>query len=121
MAYVIRKDDAPVKIIFGDIAYAVKPEDCRLNAASLTGAVLNRNKIGFHKLLKYIIQGTEAWKWIEKSKEGKDSMKALREHYDGSAESECPMNITTAYLKVLYFKQHEVFPFKKYVNSSKEA
>ena len=36
--YIIRKDDAPVINMFIDIAYDVDPEDCRINAAPLSGA-----------------------------------------------------------------------------------
>jgi len=71
--------------------------------------------------LKSLTQGTEAWKWIEKSKGGRAAMKSLRERYDGSAEGERRMNITKVDHKELYFKCQDVFPFEKYVNRLKEA
>ena len=43
-------------------------------------------------------------------------MKALIEHYYGSSEGKHFMNTTSTYLKELYFKREEIFPFKKYVN-----
>ena len=48
-------------------------------------------------------------------------MKALRGHYDGSAEGKHHMNITKADLRELYLKRRDVFPFEKYVNRLKEA
>ena len=62
MVYVIKKDDVPVTIIFDDIAYDVEPEDFRINTSPLTGAVFKRNNVDFHKFLKSLTQGTEAWK-----------------------------------------------------------
>ena len=54
----------PMKIMFDDVAYDVDPEDCCINAAPLTGAVLKIDNIEVHKFLKYITQGTKAWEWI---------------------------------------------------------
>ena len=119
LAYVNRKDDAPVKIIFDHVAYDVNLEDFRINTAPLTVAVFKRAHVEFHKFLKSLTQDTKAWKRIEKSKGGRDDMKALRENYYGSAEVECCMNITKADLKDLYFKQQDVLPFEKYVNGLK--
>ena len=48
-------------------------------------------------------------------------MKSLRDHYDGSSEGECCMNITKEDLKELYIKQHNINRFEKYVNRLKEA
>ena len=39
LAYVIRKDDNPVTIMFDDIEYDVDLEECRISAAPLTDAV----------------------------------------------------------------------------------
>ena len=119
MAYVNRKDDAPVKIIFDHVAYDVNLEDFRINTAPLTVAVFKRAHVEFHKFLKSLTQDTKAWKRIEKSKGGRDDMKTLREHYDGSAKGERCMNITKADLKDLYLKLQDVFPFKNYVNRLK--
>ena len=80
MAYDISKDDAPVTIISDDVAYGMDPEDCHINAAPMIGPLFNRDNIEFHKFLKSLIQGTKDWKWIEKSKGGRDAMKALMEH-----------------------------------------
>ena len=68
MAYVIRKDDAPVTIMFDDVAYDLHQDDFCINAAPLTGAVFKIDNIEAHKILKSFTQGTEYWKWIEKSK-----------------------------------------------------
>ena len=115
------KDDAPVKIMLYDVSYEVDLKDCHINAAPLTGAVLNRDNGEFQKFLKSITQGTEASKWIEKSKRGRGDMKALRKHYYAYYEGERHMNITKADLKELYFKRQDILPLKKYVNSLKEA
>ena len=71
-------------IMFNDIAYDLDPEDLCINAAPLTGAVFKIDNIKVHKFLKSLTLGTKAWKWIDKSKGGRDSMKALRDHFDGS-------------------------------------
>ena len=39
-------------------------------------------------------------------------MKALREHYDVSAEGKRRMNITKTDMKELYFKRQDVLPLK---------
>ena len=90
-----------MKIMFDDVAYDVDPEDCCINAAPLTGAVLKIDNIEVHKFLKYITQGTKAWEWIQNPKGRRDAMKALRDHYDGSTKGERCMNITKADLKEL--------------------
>ena len=108
LEYVNRKDDAPVKIMFDDIAYDMDPEDYRINAAPLTGAVFNIDNTEVHKFLKPPNQVIKAWKWIEKSKVGRYSMKDLRENYDGFAKGERHMNIMKADLKELYFKRQAV-------------
>ena len=117
--YVISKDDAPVTIMFDDVAYEVYPEDWHINVAPLTVAGFKRDNIEVHMLLKSLTQGTEAWKWIENSKGGRDAMKALREHYNGSAKGERRMKTPKLELKELYFKRQDVFPFEKYVNRIK--
>ena len=119
--YVIRKDDAPVIIMFDDIAYDVDPEDCCINAMPMNGTVFKRDNAEVHKFLKYLTQGTKAWKWIEKFKGGIDALKALRDHYNGSDEDKRCMNTKTADLKELYFKCQEVSPFEKYVSRLKES
>ena len=48
-------------------------------------------------------------------------MKALRDNYDGYDDEKSRMNIMKEDLKELYFKCHNVFPLKKYVNKLKEA
>ena len=108
LAYVIRKDDEPVKIIFHDIAYNVDPEDCRINAAPLTGSGFKRYNVKVHKFLESLTQGTEAWKCIKKSKGGTYDIKALRGHYTCSAEGERHNNIKKAYLKELYSTQNRI-------------
>ena len=60
LVYVIRKDDSHMTIIFDDIKYDVNPEDCRINAAPLTGAVFKRKNVEVQKLLKSLTQGTKA-------------------------------------------------------------
>ena len=87
--------------MFDDIAYDVNLEYCRINAAPLTGAVSQRYNVGIHKLLNSLTQGTEAWKWIESYKVGRDNMKTLMENYDGSTEGESCMKITKADMKEL--------------------
>ena len=116
LAYVIRKYDAPGTIMLNDVAYDVDPEDCQINAAPLTVEFFNRDNFEVHKFLNSLTQGTKSWKWIEKSKGGRDSMKARRENYYGSVEGGRHMNITKLYLKELYFKRQDVSPFEKYVN-----
>ena len=121
LVYVIRKDDEPKTIMSDDISYDVDPEDWRINAAPLTGKVFKRDNVKFHKLLNSLTQGNKAWKWIEKSKWGTDSMNSLREYHDVSAKVERRMKIIKAGLKELYFKRQDVFPFEKNVNGLKEA
>ena len=74
------KDDATVKIIFDDITYNVDPEDWPINAAPLNGAVFKRENVKTENFLKYFTQVTDSWKWIEKSKGGRDAMKDLRKN-----------------------------------------
>ena len=45
LAYVIRKDDYPVTIMFDDIVYGVDPEYLCINAAPLTGIVIKRDNL----------------------------------------------------------------------------
>ena len=56
------KDGAPVTIMFDDIAYDVDPEDFRINAAPLAGAVFKRDNIEVQKFQKSRTQGTKYWK-----------------------------------------------------------
>ena len=58
--YVIRRDDAPVTIMFNDIAYDMDPEDCCINATPMTGAVFKIDNVEVHKFLKSLTQGTKA-------------------------------------------------------------
>ena len=104
LSYVVRKDDVPVTTMFYDVAYSVDQEEFCINAAPLSIAVFKRDKVEVHKLLNYLTQGTEAWKWIENSKGGRDAMKSLMEHYDDSSKVKHHMNITKLDLKELYFK-----------------
>ena len=48
-------------------------------------------------------------------------MKSLREYYNGSAKGERCMKIKKVDLKVLYFKNQDVFSFENYVNRIKES
>ena len=64
MTYIISKDDAPVTIMYDDVIYDVDPEDCRINAAPLTGAVFKRDNVKVHKFLNSPTQGIKAWKFI---------------------------------------------------------
>ena len=107
--------------MYDDIEYDVDPEDCHIDAASMTSAFFKRNNVKVHKFLKSLTQDTEAYKWIENSKGGSNAIKSLREHYTGSGKGEHHMNITEASMKELYFKSQEVFPFEKYVNRLKES
>ena len=102
--YLIRKDVAPVTIRFDDFAYDVNPKDLHTNAAPINGTVFKIDNSEVHTLLNFLTQDTKYWKWIDKSKGGRDYMKAPREHYNGSAESKRHMNITKTDLKELYFK-----------------
>ena len=81
LAYFIRKDDAPVTIMSDDVSYAADPEDFHINAAPLSGTVSNRYNVKVQKFLNSLTEDTKAWKWIEKSKGGRDYMKELRVHY----------------------------------------
>ena len=77
----------------------------------MNGAVFKRDNVEVHKFLKFLTQGNKSWKWIEKSKRGRDAMKSLRGDYNESAKGEYCINISKAYLKELYFKHQDVFLF----------
>ena len=64
--------------IFDDVVYDVYPEDSRINAVPLTGAVFKRDNAGVHKFLSSLTQGIKSWNWIEKSRGWRDAMKTLR-------------------------------------------
>ena len=64
MVYVIRKDDATMKIMFGDVAYDVDPKDYRIIVVPLYGVVFNNYNVEVQKFLKHLTQGTKSWKWI---------------------------------------------------------
>ena len=108
MAYVIQKDDAPMTSLFDDVAYGFDPEDCRIKGAPTTGEVFKRDKFKVHKFLNPLTEGTKDWKCIDKSRGGRDAMKALGEHYNRSTKGDCNMNITKVNLKDLYFKHQDV-------------
>ena len=108
LAYIIKKYDSHVTIMFDDVAYDVDPEYCHINAAPLTGSVFNRDNVEVQKLLKSLTKGTEALKCIDKSMGVRDNMKAIREHYNGSAKGELCMNITKVDLKDIYFKYQDI-------------
>ena len=114
MAYVIRKNDAPVTIMFDDVAYDVEIEDYRINALPLSGKVFKRDNTEVHKFLKYLTQGTKSWKWIENSKGGRYNMKALREDYNVSDDGKRRMNTTKADMKELEFKCQDIFSIQKW-------
>ena len=121
LVHVINKYYAPMTIMFDGFTYNVDPEDCCINAETLTGAVFKRDNVEVHNFTNSLNQGTKTWKWIEKSRGGRDAMKALREHYYVSSNGGFLLNITKAYLKELYFKFQDVLTFKKYVKRIKEA
>ena len=83
------------------VAYDVDPEDFRINSDPLNGAVFKRDNVKFHKFLKSLTQGTEAWKWIDNSKVLRGDMKYIRKNYDGSDKDKRFMNITKAGMKEL--------------------
>ena len=109
MIYFIRKNDAPVTIMFDDFVYEKDPEECRINAAPLTGSAFKRYNFKFYKFLKYLTQVTKAWKWIEKSNRGRDALKSLMEHYGDSSKGKRHINIKKANLTDIYFKHQDVF------------
>ena len=60
------RDIFPDTVNFIDEIYESDPEHCRMIASPLTGAVYKRDNNEVQKLLKYLAQGTEAWKRTDK-------------------------------------------------------
>ena len=74
LIYVTRKDKVPeiINIKYG--IYNSNTEHFRMIAPPLTGMVYKKDKIEFHKFLKYPTQGTYACEWIEKCHGGSQAM-----------------------------------------------
>ena len=56
----IRKDDAPVTIMFNDVSYEMDPKDFCINAVPLAGLVIKIDKVNVHKFLNLLTRVTKS-------------------------------------------------------------
>ena len=59
LVHVINKYYAPMTIMFDGFTYNVDPEDCCINAETLTGAVFKRDNVEVHNFTNSLNQGTK--------------------------------------------------------------
>ena len=114
-AYVIRKDTPPVPV------GAMDREMQMIYAARLNGNQFDRDSKYVHNILKQLTNGTDAATWMKGTRCGRDAMKALQTHYDGTAEGERRMEAAQGDLTRLFYKNETTFSFEKYVTKMKEC
>jgi len=72
-------------------------------------------------LLKELCLETEAETWFRNIKCGREAMKALQIHYDGSDESKRTKEEARAKLKTIYYKHEGTFTFENFVTNLYDA
>jgi hypothetical protein len=109
--YVIRKPLPPGHMLYG------REEQLTFDAP-LHGPDFLLDAANVYGKLKQQTIGTNAWEWIkqfELSKNGRDAMLALRQHYDGPAEVDRRIALARQQIKELFYRSEQSFPFESYI------
>ena len=114
LSYVIRELEAPNRTAeftnFNEKAIACAP---------LTGATYQADARKVHQLLKSYLQAETAEQWIkplEKAKDGRKDMEALRNHYSGEGNTSRRIAVAERYRDSLHYKNEKALNFTGFLD-----
>lgn len=114
LVYVIRKNNS-MEIELDDRTRKL------VSSAPLQGVVFRNDSQRVLLIIKSLTTGTDAENWIKGISCGRMAMRALQDHYDGSAEAEKRKEAARADIKSLFYKNESSFSFERYINRLKKS